>query len=216
MQNKQVMLSKGYYKHAQISGFVTVKNYIYVKRKGKKCLLLRFLNEADFEIEGLDFTVIQLDASGNVLGESRLRKEKLRFISGGYYTCHDAIVMREGCHDFKVIVNEAIAQDFRYCVRDGEVTAYYIKEREALFDLPKGTKVARNTEGFSVKTKRFVGSRMAVVLAVIMALIFLAMSVLRLVFPSGIKQNPKTSLNIGFAELTVGAEDSINNQIFGA
>lgn len=216
MPNEQIMLSKGYYRHSQINGFVTVKNYIYIKQNGKKCLLLRFFNETDFEIDRIEFTVIQLDASGNTLGEVRMQEDGLRFVAGGYYTCHDSIVMREGCHDFRVVMNEVISRDFRYCVRDGEVTAYYLKEQKALLNMPKRAKRARKKEEFSVRTKHFEDSRAAVVLAVIAALLFVAMSVLRFVLPKDTPRDGKTAkaqLSVG---MTVDLKSISNNQFFGA
>ena len=211
MQNEQVILSKGYYKHAQIGDFISVKNYIYMRQSGKKCLLIRFFNEADFNVEKMDFTVVQLDHTGTVLEKTRVLQEDLRFVSGGYYTCQQAIVVHEACSDFKVILNEVISGNYRYCVKDGEVTAYYIKKREALLELSQNRKPASRAETFSVETKRFDRNNVAIVLATVAVLLFILMSALHMIFPNGfpIRGERATVVNIpANAQLDLNANAS--------
>jgi hypothetical protein len=41
------LISKSEYTHPQVGGFIVVKQYMFYRYQGKKCLMVRFANETE-------------------------------------------------------------------------------------------------------------------------------------------------------------------------
>ena len=67
-KKKENYLVKGVYDRPQTRGAFAVKQYMLIEQDGKHCLLLKFENESDMPISEAEFTVCQLDADGNEIG----------------------------------------------------------------------------------------------------------------------------------------------------
>ena len=67
------IISKGTYKGITEKAFpLEVKEYVFARENGKKCLLLRFFNSSEINVTALTFWLIQKDSSGN-----EIRKRKI-------------------------------------------------------------------------------------------------------------------------------------------
>ena len=125
MQSTEQYISKGYYSHSQIEGFISVKNYIFASRQRQNYLLLRFENLADFTANSLEFTLIQLDRTGTVLETSRHSYDNLTFCPGSTFTPSAGIPVHKYCTDFQVRFSAVTSGRFTYRVRDNLVNVFY-------------------------------------------------------------------------------------------
>lgn len=174
MKNDLQMLSKGFYQYAQMDRFVMAKNYMFLRNKGKKFLLIRFYNDMDYKVEGMTFTIYQLDATGKMLDSSKVSCNHIFFRSGGYYTMEDAVMVHELCNDVRVVFNEVVSDQYVYRPKDGRAIAYY--ESEYVGE-PISSGDYYDDEAFTVKKKKYGRYKLASWLAVILLLTLLALNV---------------------------------------
>jgi hypothetical protein len=173
MDSNQQILSKGFYQYAQIGNPVSVKDYIFIRNDQKKCLLLRFLNNLEYIVTAMDFNVIQMDSTGNVLGNTQILYKDLFFLSGSTYTEPAGIVVDEACSDFKVVFSKVTAGKYEYTLRGGCPIVQYVKGAEALeIEGEKGANISKT----SAKTRRFGKPHLAAVAAVIAVLVMIGVT----------------------------------------
>ena len=140
-------ISKGYYKYSQIHHFVSVKNYIFIHENNKKCLLLRFSNDFDHKVDAMTFTVIQMNAVGQVLGQSDVELQYMNLQPGGMYTPGEGVVVNDNCNDFKVVIKEVFSGHYRYTIRNRTIISEYLRT-----PMPSLPPAAENTPKISEKT----------------------------------------------------------------
>jgi len=124
MTTNNQIISKGIYNRPQTAGYVTVKQFIFTRTGEKKHLLLRFSNDLDVFIDGIAFTVLQINAEGTVIKSLHV-KHKGRIDAGECFALDKAIVVDEQCVDVKVTVNAATSGAYEYSERSGIVTVRY-------------------------------------------------------------------------------------------
>ena len=130
MSSPQQIISKGYYAHWQIDGFVSVKNYIFSYRDDRKYLLIRFSNLSDFVVHSMEFTLSLLDRSGTVLEERKILLKDLTFAPGHTYSPTQAFEVDEFCADFKVEFSRVISGKYIYRVDGQNITVLYDQETD--------------------------------------------------------------------------------------
>ena len=108
------ILAKGIYSHSQISGFISAKQYMFLSKNGKKYLVVRFANEADFTVSAMSVDIFQLDNRGNVLRKDRVEERSLRVLHGRTFTLKTHPELDEKCSDVKVQINYVDSGDYRY------------------------------------------------------------------------------------------------------
>ena len=173
-QDSQI-ISKGLYVYSQIDDFIAVKDYIFSRSQGKKCLFLRFINYADYVVNSMSFTLIQLSSSGEELGHIDINCSKLDIRPGQSYACNNGIVVNEYCSDFKVIFSSVHSENYIYTVCNGRVAVSV--------DLPQQTLISGDPakkpihKAFSVKRRSFAKPRLSVFLATVMLILMLALNV---------------------------------------
>lgn len=120
------LISKSPYNYSQISGFIAVKQYMIVRSDGKKCALLRFVNEADYTVDYFDFTLIQLDSKGTIIDKTKVECKDLEFKAGHTYAMNKGVIVDEKCIDVRVQMISAKSGKYRYTVSGGRrVVAHY-------------------------------------------------------------------------------------------
>ena len=122
---KNKSLIKGVYEHYQLSGYFTVKQYIVVTEKGKRCLLLRFENELKTVVNAVEFLVKQLDDNGNTVGNTRITYKDLFVAPGQLYCSQKGIIIDKNCVDFVIQMTYVISDKTKYMYKKGLVTAHY-------------------------------------------------------------------------------------------
>ena len=118
------IISKGIYGRAQMSGYISVKQYMFIRYAGKKHLIVRFSNDLDVAIERLSYTVVQTNVNGDVIDVSRVDC-CARVKSGDSFSSETALVVDESCTDVKITVDKAVSGAYEYSVRGGIVTVSY-------------------------------------------------------------------------------------------
>ena len=168
----QQYIAKGIYQYSQISNLVSVKNYIFLRQNGKKCLLIRFSNDLDNAVDSMEFTVIQLDSSGKVLEKTKVAYKRMNLMPGRNFSS-EGIVVNEFCTDFKVVFQSVISDRYKYVVRQGQVIVYYIKKPTEI--ISEG-KLSYSVQNASVDQKRFGKPRLASLVAVLAIILMLFMN----------------------------------------
>ena len=125
MSSAEQFISKGYYAHSQIEGFISVKNYIFVRDQQQKYLLLRLHNLADFIANSLEFTITQLDSTGAVLATTTHFYDQLNFQPNRTFSLPKGIAVNEFCTDFKLNFTRVTSGNFVYRVQGADVAVFY-------------------------------------------------------------------------------------------
>ncbi len=123
--NKKNYIDKGIYSHPQIGGYLSLKQFILIEQDGKRCLLLRFANESDFEINAARFIVKQLNADGEEIGRVDIDYRDMAVSAGQMYSPEQGIVVKKDCVDFTVQMVSLVSGDYEYVFKNGVVTASY-------------------------------------------------------------------------------------------
>ena len=125
MKEKQHVISKGPYTYPQINKFLTVKQYIFYRKEGQKCLLLKFMNDAEFFINEFRFKLIQLNSEGKTICSQNVLFEEISVPSGTAFTPTSRIVVDEKCSDFKIVFDYVDSGEFRYRIKRGKIVTFY-------------------------------------------------------------------------------------------
>ena len=180
------LISKGEYKHYQIDNFISVKQYMFLRSNGKKCLTLRYKNDLGYKVNGFKFLLIQIDVNGNVIAKKKIKINNIGFYKGATYTCNKGIIVDEKCVDFKVQMLCVYSDRYRYKLKNDKVAIYYVTHKSWSHDSeterPNSLKVRQKT-----KFKPFSVGFIAVV--VVIALVALTLSPLITYFVNRILSN---------------------------
>ena len=167
------LISKGEYKHYQIDNFISVKQYMFLRSNGKKCLTLRYKNDLGYKVNGFKFLLIQIDVNGNVIAKKKIKINNIGFYKGATYTCNKGIIVDEKCVDFKVQMLCVYSDRYRYKLKNDKVAVYYVTHKswshDSDIERPNSLKVRQKT-----KFKTFPVGFISV--AVVIALVSLALS----------------------------------------
>ena len=107
-------IEKGSYTHPTPDGCIALKQYIITKEKGKRCLLLRFVNESAHTISAFEYVITELSSSGKVLGHSRITHTGIAVVSEGTYTPSSGIVVHNNCTDFRIRLVSYVSGAYKY------------------------------------------------------------------------------------------------------
>ncbi len=160
MKNKKQYIDKGIYSHPQIGGYLTVKQFLLIERDGKRCLLLRFVNESDFVIDRAEFTVKQFNAAGKMIGSVNIKYGDIKIAQGDMFAPKNGIVVDETCVDFLVQMAYVGSGCYKYVFKNGSVTAYYEKNQNT-----DKRNTEKNTSKVTVRSKYKGGGKMYGLLA---------------------------------------------------
>ena len=125
MSNAQ-MISKGTYKGISEKAFpLEVKEYIFARENGKKCLLLRFFNSSDVNITGISFWLIQKNVYGEHICKKKISLDGIYSLAGRNYAPSNCFFVDESCADFEVEMISAFSGEYEYRTENGESVVRY-------------------------------------------------------------------------------------------
>ncbi|MBQ3490858.1 MAG: hypothetical protein IJA86_09740 [Clostridia bacterium] len=194
MERKQI--SKGIYQHGQIGNFVSVKNYIFIRKDGKKHLMLRFTNECDYLVNFMTYVIVQMDGTGKVIARTKVTHENLNFRPGAMYVTENPIRVDEYCSDFKIVFSEVVSGFYRYEVHTDMITVHYIKVPEPIVDLSEyRKKVQRKYKEtpvgeYCVEQKKFQERGVAAFVTAVITAVLLALNILNMYLMYMTARNP--------------------------
>ena len=208
-QNTEMqIISKGEYKHYQIDNFISVKQYMFLRNNGKKCLTLRCTNSLDNKVNGFMFLLVQLDVNGNVISKKKIKINNIVFYKNSDYTCNKGIIVDEKCVDFKVQMLCVYSDRYRYKLKNDKVAIYYVAHR--------GWKYEEDSQGSAeFKTKSKTGfkpfSVRIIAVTVVALLIILVLSPIITFFTNRIVTNIKRLRNQAKAKKEAAKVASTSN-----
>ena len=112
------LISKSEYAHTQLSGFISVKQYMIYRYQNQKCLLIRFANESNYPFESFEFKLIQLDSKGGIIKETKSKCERINFAPESMYAMEKGIVIEDRCVDCRIYVTCATSGKYLYRVHN--------------------------------------------------------------------------------------------------
>lgn len=118
-------IAKGFYQYSQHNSFISVKNYIFSRVNNKKCLLIRFSNDMEYTVNSMEFTVVQFNGAGNVIGKKKIVYDGINFAAGDTYVAQNGIVVADECRDFKIYFTRVRSGKYKYVVKNGEILVLY-------------------------------------------------------------------------------------------
>ena len=161
------VLDKGFYNHSQVSGGMIIKQYVVSEKGGKKYLLLRFFNESELCVNGMEIVVTQKGPEKQTLESSLVKLSKLKVFPGETYNSDEGIILSDQCVDFIVVVRCLISGGYKYYESNGKWIPHYdprLNEKE------KPKKYGR----LVVHRKNITSSKISAFLAVILIAVFIA------------------------------------------
>ena len=141
-KKEEKYLDKGIYDHPQVSGYLSLRQFIMVEQDGKRCVLLRFSNEAPFEINDVEFMLKQLDSRGETVDVVKVRYKGLHIGAGTMYAPSKGIVVKKECVDFVIQMRYVVSDQYKYVFKNGQVTPRY--DTRGYADPPKYRKTKRS------------------------------------------------------------------------
>ena len=177
---REEIIAKGAYTAPQFGELVSVKQFIMLRQKGEKYLLLRLCNDRSERVDSVCFRVLQYDVKGNLVGTETVVNKRVSAEGGEDFAPDNKIKLNHACIDFVVEMVSATYGNYTYRLHDGELTATY-EERDPVKDAPVDkARLARKLRGqsgqVSVKTlsaPKLLVSSMAVVLLIVGLFAFL-------------------------------------------
>ena len=124
-KNERTVIEKGFYNHPQKSGRMQLKQYIIVREGGKKCLLLRFLNESDITVTGIEITLTQIRSHDKEPINTKVTCSGMRVRPGETYAMANAIVVSDDCVDFTINITRISSQGYYYYESGGKMISQY-------------------------------------------------------------------------------------------
>ena len=118
-------IDKGLYHHPQVAGCMSLKQYMIVDEGGARCLLLRFFNESGRDINAMEFKLVQLDMSGEVIDSSHIKLVDIKAHAGNTYAIKRGIVLSDHCVDFRVTVLWVMSGGYKYVLRHNQMIPEY-------------------------------------------------------------------------------------------
>lgn len=106
---------------------MVLKHFMLVAQDGKRCLLLRFVNESKMEIGAMQFVLTQKDKAGRTIATDRIKYRNLRVAPDEIYSRESGIVVRDECDDFEVRLVSVISGPYKYTFKNGRVVAHFDK-----------------------------------------------------------------------------------------
>ena len=176
MKISEQIISKGSYELPGVNNFISLSQYIFFRSMKKKYLLLRFSNEADFVVNGIEFELTQFDAYGKMIERKTVRSSTLSEKPGAVFALPDGFCVDEGCVDFKVSILAVYSGDYVYLVREGEISIEYKPTAEKAYCSPVDTIEPGAKELFVVRSKNRTSYPFAFAVAMIAAVAICAIS----------------------------------------
>lgn len=119
--------SKGFYRHPQPDKYVALRQYLFLRSGGEKYLLLRFENNTESTVDGLEILVTEMNIDGKVIGTRRATSGKLSASPGAVFSVPKKIRISKDCVDFKIKVVKATSGSYVYSANSNYVRVHYEK-----------------------------------------------------------------------------------------
>lgn len=124
------LISKGTYPRSEADDFVSIVQYLFIRRDGRKLLLLKVSNDRDETLTGVKLSVRQTDAKGADLGGFTAEAKVNKGAPHTQAVLSEEIVLDDGCVGFSVEVVAAYFGPYTCSLREKRVIVSYEGERK--------------------------------------------------------------------------------------
>lgn len=124
------VITKGSYSQFRFNDFVSVRQYLLIREKGEKFLLLKLSNDAKERLTGLKLVVEQLDVRGVRIETSHVEWTDVNGEPGAKFVPKKKIPLRESCVEVKIRLVGATYGDYSCEVKSNELVVVYDKKKE--------------------------------------------------------------------------------------
>lgn len=126
------VIAKGSYSNFRFNDFVSVRQYLLIREKGEKYLIMKLSNDAKETVTGLKLVVEQLDVRGSRIETSHVEWNDVKGKPGQKFIPQNKIHLRENCVEVKIRLVGATYGDYTYSVKSNELVVTYHKPQEKL------------------------------------------------------------------------------------
>ena len=213
MSAEKRSITKCNYRYSQINNFISVKDFMFVRENGVNHLLIRFCNLSDFTINALTFSIIELDASGKILGKLKVSEESLNILPGNTYTPQAGFKVPADCCDCKIVIHRVTSGNYIYRTIERKIVTDYCKPQGELIEGGNDTK-PRNR--FYVKSKHSKKAKSSGFLAIVLLFTIIIINAARpfiLYYEDDIKQLVKNYTETYWAEGTDSADTNESSSL---
>ena len=133
--------SKEAYLLPQPQGVLRVQDYLFAEIEGTRCVLLRWVMEAEEPVDSFTFVLTELDASDNPLHTRTVtcgRADVAMVTKGSAFVPTDAIPVQEHCTAVKVQLTEVLSGNYAYCITGTRVEVVYRPPETWVYDKRPG------------------------------------------------------------------------------
>ena len=121
MNGNLQIISKGLYKGSVDRAFpIEVKEYVFSRKDGQKCLLLRFFNYSDINITALEFWLVQKNSYGEQISKEKISLDNIYCGAGKVFSPSVGFAVDNKCVDFEVEMISAFSGEYEYKSENGE------------------------------------------------------------------------------------------------
>ena len=164
--NGYKIIEKGFYSHPQKNDEVQIKQYIITKDGNRRLLLLRFYNNSELVINGMNIILTQLKGESKEPENIKLALNELNIHPGETFAMKSGVVIADDCTDFLVEITDVISKDYIYKESNGKLVAKYDPRLKA-------NKRKNRVSRVIVKRKRVAASKLSALVAIIGIALFL-------------------------------------------
>lgn len=125
MKKDLKIISKGLYSETAENPLLAVKQYIFARENGKKCLLLRFENKARFIINYFEFWLVQKNSDGVEIAKKKMSVNEINARPGEIFSPEKCFLVQDKCVDFDIKIVIAKSGKYEYRLRNGEIFVRY-------------------------------------------------------------------------------------------
>ena len=168
MNGNLQIISKGLYKGVVDTALpVEVKEYVFTRQKGRKCLLLRFFNTSELNITAIHFWIIQKNSYGEQIHREKILLDNIQCIAGRAFAPSDCFYVQNNCVDFDIEIISVFSGEYEFRSGSGES---FVRYSGALNKAPTVNKKAQCVQRTKLNNKvKFTGA--ILVLAVFLILL---------------------------------------------
>ena len=113
MNGNLQIISKGLYKGSVDRAFpIEVKEYVFSRKDGQKCLLLRFFNYSDINITALEFWLVQKNSYGEQISKEKISLDNIYCGAGKVFSPSVGFAVDNKCVDFEVEMISAFSGEY--------------------------------------------------------------------------------------------------------
>lgn len=153
MKSDLKIISKGLYKEpVDKDALIIVKQYIFARESGRKCLMLRFLNNSKSAINAFEFWLVQKNSEGFEIAESKIRLKDICVRPGEVFAPQQLFWVEDKCVDFDIKVIVVESGKYEYRRENGETfVRYSLGESWKYENFERSYPLQQSKLGFKVK-----------------------------------------------------------------